>query len=66
MGLLPFHGPSGAIPGVFSVTTPSPVGVTALEDFVIRVRDPGRDEREAGRFGGGTEGGSMGDPEGRL
>lgn len=52
--------------GTFSATTPRPVGVTAPERLTDRFREPGRDERESGRSGGGIEGGSMGDPDGRL
>lgn len=61
MGLVVFK-PSEGKAGTFSVTTPSPVGVTAPEGFTIRLRDPGRDDRESGRPGGG----SMGGPDGRL
>lgn len=64
MGLV---GPSvsgGTFP-TFSGSTPRPVGVTAPEGLTIRVREPGRDEREEGRLGGGPEGSDEKGPEGR-
>jgi hypothetical protein len=47
--------PSGKF-ATFSVSTPKLGDVTAPEGFTIRVRDPGRDEREEGLFGGGAGG----------
>lgn len=60
-----FRLPRPSLMGLLLFSTPRPVGVTALEGFTIRARDPGREERDAGRLGG-TEGGSIRDPEGRL
>ena len=50
--------------GTFSASTPRPVGVLAPEGLTIRVREPGRDERDEGLLGGPGGSDEKG-PEGR-
>lgn len=64
MGLVGPSG-SGGIFTTFSAKTPKPVGVIAPEGFTIRVREPGREDREVDRLGGGPGGSDEKGPEGR-
>lgn len=56
---------SGGIFTTFSDKTPRPGEVPVPGGFTIRVREPGRDDRDAGRLGGGPGGSDEKGPEGR-